>query len=291
MVTDTGIRMEDLCFGYTRERLFDHLSLSLELGNIYGLLGKNGAGKTTLLKLLCGLRLPQQGDCEVLGYNPLNRPAGLLEDIYFVPEEFHIPAVSAELYLRLYTAFYPRFSAESFEEYRREFEIDPKKRLTELSYGQKKKFLLAFGLASGSRLLLLDEPTNGLDIPSKSQFRRLLARAGEDHRIILISTHQVRDMENLIDPIIILDQGKIIFNQPMHEVSRRLKMELEEQEPAPEDVLYADKTLGGYVVVRENTSGEEGRLDLETLFNTVTTNPSRVSSLFRTAASAAGKEL
>ncbi|MBN1836361.1 MAG: ABC transporter ATP-binding protein [Spirochaetales bacterium] len=279
-MTAAGIRIKGLSFGYSREHLFRDLDLALEAGNIYGLLGKNGAGKTTLLKLICGLRLPQLGECEVLGYPPQNRPAGLLEEIYFLPEEFYVPALSPELYLALYAPFYPRFDREAFEEYRREFELGAAKKLSELSYGQKKKFLLAFGLASGCRLLLLDEPTNGLDIPSKSQFRKLLARAGDDQRIILISTHQVRDMENLIDPIIILDEGSIIFNQPLFEVSRRLHMELEAGEPAPEEVLYADKTLGGYIVVRENTRGEEARVDLETLFNTVIANRDRVAALF-----------
>jgi len=279
-VTDTGIRIEGLSFGYSRQRLFHGLELTLEPGNIYGLLGKNGAGKTTLLKLICGLRQPQLGECQVLGYAPQNRPAGLLEEIYFVPEEFYIPPIGLELYLQLYAPFYPRFSAAAFEEYRREFELGTGKKLSELSYGQKKKFLLAFGLATGCRVLLLDEPTNGLDIPSKSQFRKLLARAGDEERIILISTHQVRDMENLIDPIIILDQGSIIFNQPLFEVSRRLEMQLVSEEPEPGTVLFADKTLGGYVVVRENTRGEEARLDLETLFNTVTTSRARIASLF-----------
>jgi ABC-2 type transport system ATP-binding protein len=288
MVTETCISIKGLSFGYAREPLFRDLELFLEPGNIYGLLGKNGAGKTTLLKLICGLRLPQLGKCEVLGYNPRNRPAGLLEEIYFLPEEFHVPPISVELYLQLYAPFYPRFDSSAFEEYRREFELGTGKKLSELSYGQKKKFLLAFGLATGCRLLLLDEPTNGLDIPSKSQFRKLLARAGDEHRIFLISTHQVRDMENLIDPIIILDEGAIIFNQPLFEVSRRLHMELVTEEPASREALFSDKTLGGYIVVRENSTGDEARLDLETLFNTVTTNRARVAALFGPTAQPAG---
>jgi ABC-2 type transport system ATP-binding protein len=279
-MTDTGIEIKNLSFGYTKERLFSNLDLTLESGNIYGLLGKNGAGKTSLLKLICGLRFPEAGSCSVLGWQPQYRPAGLLEDIYFLPEEFYAPAISAELYQKIYAPFYPRFSSEAFQEYLREFELKGGKKLSEFSYGQKKKFLLAFGLATKCRLLLLDEPTNGLDIPSKSQFRKLLARAGEEDRIILISTHQVRDMENLIDPIIILDEGTIIFQQPMYEVTRRLHVELEQVQPSGDGVLYTDKTLGGYVVVRKNISGEETQADLETLFNTVIANRDRIDELF-----------
>ena len=282
--TETGIEITNLSFGYTKERLFSDLDLTLRGGNIYGLLGKNGAGKTSLLKLICGLRFPDAGSCSVLGWEPRHRPAALLEDIYFLPEEFYIPPISADLYRQIYAPFYPRFSMEAFREYLREFDLLSGKRLSELSYGQKKKFLLAFGLASGCRLVLLDEPTNGLDIPSKSQFRKLLARSGQEHRIILISTHQVRDMENLIDPIIILDEGSIIFQQTMYEVSRRLEVGIEPQEPSGDGVLYADKILGGWVVVRRNLSGEETQADLETLFNTVIANRDRLEELFPAAA-------
>ncbi len=255
----------------------------MEAGNIYGLLGKNGAGKTSLLKLITGLRFPQGGSCRVLGYNPQHRPPELLEEIYFIPEEFYVPPILPGLYQQLYAPFYPRFDGSAFSRYMREFELDSSKKLTELSYGQKKKFLLAFGMATRCRLFILDEPTNGLDIPSKSQFRQLLAHISGEERTILISTHQVRDMENLIDPILILDEGRIIFQQSMLEVSRRLEVRLEQDPPAEEDVLYSDKVLGGYVVVRKNTGSEETGIDLETLFNAVTRNPDPIRNLFKEA--------
>jgi len=274
------IEIKNLSFGYRKQKLFNDLELMLEPGNIYGLLGKNGAGKTTLLKLMCGLRLPQAGKCSVLGFDPSQRPAHLLEEICFISEDLHVPPVTMTAFERLYAPLYPRFKHEALADYMREFELSTPKKLTELSFGQKKKFLLAFGLASGCRVLLMDEPTNGLDIPSKSQFRRLLARAGGTDQIILISTHQVRDMENLIDPIIILDEGAIIFQQPLQEAASRLTASVEREEPPAGSVLYAEKTLGGYVVVRESSGGTEGNLDLETLFNAVTSNREKVKALF-----------
>jgi len=274
------IEIKNMSFGYKRQKLFDNLQLSLEPGNIYGLLGKNGAGKTTLLKIISGLRLPQQGKLSVLGYNPSLRPARMLEDICFISEDLYVPAIVPALYEKLYAPLYPRFNRETFSEYLKEFELDTSKRLSENSHGQKKKFLLAFGMASGCRVLLMDEPTNGLDIPSKSQFRRLLARAGATDQIILISTHQVRDMENLIDPIIILDGGRIIFQQPMEKAAARLMTRIEREEPVDGSALYAEKTLGGWVVVREKTGSEETNVDLETLFNAVTTGKEKIQSLF-----------
>jgi ABC-2 type transport system ATP-binding protein len=274
------IDLKNMSFGYKRQRLFSGLDLSLEPGNIYGLLGKNGAGKTTLLKLICGLRFPQGGDCRVFGHDPAQRPAHLLEDICFLSEELYVPPILPGFFETLYAPLYPRFSHEAFQEHMREFELDTAKRLSELSYGQKKKYLIAFGLATRSKVLLLDEPTNGLDIPSKSQFRRLLARAAGEDQVILISTHQVRDMENLIDPIIILDEGKVIFQQPLQEASRRLAVSMERSAPSNGGALYVEKTLGGYVVVRSSEGGGEANVDLETLFNTVVASREKVGALF-----------
>jgi ABC-2 type transport system ATP-binding protein len=277
------IEIKDLSFGYTRKDLFSHLDLTLEPGNIYGLLGKNGAGKTTLLKLIAGLRYARIGSVRVLGYDPGARPVHMLDEIFSVSEELYIPPLLPRIYVSLYAPFYPRFDHGEFAHYMKEFELEEDKKLSTLSYGQKKKFVLAFSLASGCKVLLLDEPTNGLDIPSKGQFRKLLTRATLDDRIILVSTHQVRDMENLIDPLIVLEQGRIIFQQPMSEVTRRLSAHVQAAEPSGEGILFTDRVPGGWVVVRENTGDEETRVDLETLFNTVIANPERVAAIFRAA--------
>jgi len=274
------VEIKNLSFGYGKKKLFTNLNVQLEPGNIYGLLGKNGVGKTTLLKLISGLRYPQDGECQVLNYIPQKRLPGLLEEIYFIPEEFFVPPMTIKNYAQIYAPFYPRFNHKAFAEYLEEFNLNLKEKLTELSYGQKKKFLLAFGISTGCSLFILDEPTNGLDIPSKSQFRKILASALTDDRVILVSTHQVRDMENLIDPIIILDDGQIIFNQYIHDVSKHLIIQMDQDLPVTDDVLYSAKVLGGYVVVKENRSSEESRIDLETLFNAVTTNRDRINDLF-----------
>jgi len=274
------VKIKNLSFGYRKEKLFTNLDFQLAPGNIYGLLGKNGAGKTTLLKLISGLRYPRDGECLVLNYIPQKRLPGMLEELYFMPEEFFVPAITMGTYEKIYAPFYPRFDRKALVEYMNEFDLDSKKKLTELSYGQKKKFLLAFGIATNCRLFLLDEPTNGLDIPSKSQFRKILASALTDDRIILIATHQVRDMENLIDPIIILEDGQIIFNQYIHDISKQLIIQMDHDLPETEDVLYSAKVLGGYAVVKKNRSGEESRIDLETLFNAVTTNRDKIYELF-----------
>ena len=274
------VEIKNLSFGYRKEKLFSGLDLKLEPGDIHGLLGKNGVGKTPLLKLISGLRYPQGGECLVYNYDSRRRLPGMLEDLYLIPEEFFLPAVNIRAYERMYGPFYPRFDSRALAEYVEEFDLDVHKKLPELSYGQKKKFLLAFGIATNCRLFLLDEPTNGLDIPSKSQFRRILASALTDDRIILISTHQVRDMENLINDIIILEDGKIVFSQDIHDISRHLSFQMDHEQSRAGDVLYSEKVLGGYMMVKANTSGEDSKIELEILFNAVIANSEKINRLF-----------
>ena len=214
------VQLQGITFGYRRrERLFDGLGLTLTPGNIYGLLGRNGAGKTTLLRLMSGLLFAKTGSARVAGEEVRRRTPAFLRELYFVPEEFHTPALSPRALVRLYSVFYPRFDHAAMERHLADLEVDPDQSMTAMSYGQKKKVLLAFAVASQCRLLILDEPTNGLDIPAKSQFRRLLAGAADDDRVIIVSTHQVRDLEHLIDPIVILEQGTIVFQHSVHEIS------------------------------------------------------------------------
>lgn len=275
------ITIEQLNFYYKKKSpLFSDLDLDLQSGSICGLLGKNGAGKTTLLKLIAGLSYPKSGRLTVNGYNPADRKPAFLADLYLVPEEYFVPAMKINTFEKVYAAFYPKFSAAQFDSYLNEFEIDRSKRMHKLSYGQKKKVLLSFGLATNASLLILDEPTNGLDIPSKSKFRKLIAGSIDDDKCYLISTHQVRDMINLIDPVIILEDGKIIFNANIEEITSKLHFGVHFNERLIGDALYAERTPGGYLAVTPNLNGEETEVDLEVLFNAVVQNKARVQELF-----------
>jgi ABC-2 type transport system ATP-binding protein len=274
------IQIDNLIFSYNRkQKLFDSLNLNLPSGNIFGLLGKNGAGKTTLLKTIAGLLFPKHGSIQVEGFRPIERNPQFLSEIFFVAEEFEMPALSIDCYINIYSPFYPRFNHALLNEYLNEFKIPLKQKLSSLSYGQKKNFLLSFGLATDCKLLILDEPTNGLDIPSKSLFRKIVANAIHEERSFIISTHQVRDMENLIDPIIILDEGKIIFNQTCEEITKKVSFSRQTDEPG-KHTLYYEQMLGGYAVVSENHSGEETKLNLEMLFNAFIGNKEQMTQLF-----------
>ncbi len=273
--------IDNLVFGYTKNKLlFDNLSLSLESSNIYGLLGRNGAGKTTLLKLVTGQLFRKRGTLRVMGSDPERRYPSMLSEIFFLPEEFYLPALSGRDYVKVYSPFYPRFSLEQFGSIAKEFEIELDKKLTSLSYGQKKKFLVAFGLATNCSLIILDEPTNGLDIPSKSQFRKLVSGAVGKEQVFIISTHQVRDLENIIDPLIILDNGRVLLNESIESISAKLNMRVVKDEPEGSGVLYKEKVLGGYAVVEIGASRGES-MDIEVLFNAVISKRDVVENLFK----------
>ena len=270
------IECERLDFAYRRKPLFEGLDLRLEPGNIYGLLGLNGAGKSTLLKLMTGLLFPDAGRIAALGQNPAERRPSFLSDVFVLPEELNLPPITGEQYVRGLAPFYPAFDRSRFEHYCTQFELPARHKLTSHSYGQKKKFLLAFGLASGTRLLVLDEPTNGLDI-----FRRLVAEAATDERTFVISTHQVRDVESLIDPLVILHGGRVLFNATMTEVTSRIRMSRGGADDGadPSTLIYEEPSVGGRWTVRAEPD-EDGLIDLEVLFNSVIAVPERYRSLF-----------
>lgn len=275
------VKISEMSFSYRKkESLFQNFNLKLTPGNIYGLLGKNGAGKTSLLKLISGLLFPQTGNCLFDGQKTLERKPSVLQEIIFLPENSYLPPLRILEYLEVYSPFYNRFDKEKFARFLTELEIESSSKISSLSYGQKKKLALAFSLAANTKVLLLDEPTNGLDIPAKTVFRKLVAESIDENKIFLISTHQVRDMKHLIDPILILDKGKIIFNQTIQAIEERISLSLQKEIPEGENVIYYESTLGGYAALNENRDGMENEIDIELLFNAVTANYEKVNSLF-----------
>lgn len=275
------IYLDRVSFGYSkRKKLFSDLSLKLHPGHIYGLLGKNGAGKSSLLRNMAGLLFPLEGTIEVSGREPKKREPAFLQDIFFLPEEIYLPSVTMEKYLETLSPFYPKFDKDQFRGYIAEFDIPEGNKLTGMSYGQKKKVLIAFALATNTKVLIMDEPTNGLDIPSKSQFRKVVSNVLDNERLILISTHQVRDLDNLIDSIIILEDSKILIQHSLDVVAERLCFGTLPNVEYDQRVIYSEPSLRGYNAVFENSEQMESRVDLEQLFNAVMENPARIKSIF-----------
>ena len=277
------IEISNFSFGYSPKKLlYKNLHLSLAAGSIYGLLGRNGAGKSTLLKNIIGLLFPTEGTVTVNGYKPARRLPSFLETIYFIPEEVYVPSLTVQRYISLFAPFYSGFSREQFADYLQRLDVGTEDKLSTLSFGQQKKFVIAFALACNTKILLMDEPTNGLDIPSKKRFRKLIASVMSEDRIIFISTHQIRDLDNLIDQVIIVDEGDLLLNASLSEIGKKLVFKTLEAIPENESVLYAEDALKGKSIVAVNRYEEESKINLEQLFNAVTDNPARTKNIFKT---------
>jgi ABC-2 type transport system ATP-binding protein len=267
------IQIQDLSYKYSgaSENVFDGLSLEFGEGRIYGLLGRNGVGKSTLLYLMSGLLMPRQGRIVINGQEPRLRQPSLLEEVCFVPDEFALPAISLSQYVKFYGRMYPRFSQEVFDDCLRDFEMTDEKRLGELSLGQKKRVMVSFALATRCSVLLMDEPTNGLDIPAKNLFRKLVARHMADDQTIVVSTHQVHDVDALLDHIVIMGRASdaILLNASIADLQERYAFQYRSMSEPCDDALYFEPTPQGRAVVVANTTGEETTVNLELLFNAV----------------------
>ena len=265
------IEVKNISFKYAggKHLVFDDFSLELKQDNIYGLLGKNGTGKSTLLYLISGLLRPKKGSVSFDGVETKLRKPEVLSEIFIVPEEFDLPAMSLNEYVKINRPFYPQFSMEVLEACLKDFELTTDLKLNALSMGQKKKVFMSFALATNTKLLLMDEPTNGLDIPSKSQFRKVIAQHMTEDRTLIISTHQVHDVESLLDHILILSPQKLLLNASVAEIQERYTFEYRTPDQM-QDVLYAEPSLqGNAVVAPRKADSPETQVNLELLFNAV----------------------
>lgn len=276
------IAVEKLSFVYRKSKraVLHDFSLSLEQGRVYGLLGKNGAGKSTLLYLMSGLLTPKSGRVLFQDTDVRRRLPITLQDMFLVPEEFELPAVSLVSYVELNSPFYPRFSKEDMVKYLHYFEMDLDVNLGELSMGQKKKVFMSFALATNTSLLLMDEPTNGLDIPGKSQFRKFLASGMSEDKTILISTHQVRDIDKVLDHVLIMDDSRVLLDQSIIGISKRLLFLESDSQALAEAAFFSLPTVQGNVLMLANTDDQESEVNLELLFNAALASPEKMMQLF-----------
>ena len=273
------IEIKNLDFSYKKTPVFNNINLSFPQGAIYGLLGENGVGKTTLLKIICGLQRPSMGSCTVDGLTSYDRLPEMLQRIVFLPDEVTLPDnATPQKYVDELSPFYPTFAQGTFLHLMQELEVDPDRKFKEMSFGQQKKSLIAASLSLGTDYVLLDEPTNGLDIPSKAQFRSILSKIADEGKTIIISTHQVKDVENLIDPIVILSHNAVLLDASVQKITEKLFFEYGGAERP--DALYSELLPGGYMNVVANESGEESQLNIEALFNAVLRNKEKIKELF-----------
>lgn len=277
------IRINQLSYRYSRRKeILSCLDLELASGKIYGLLGKNGAGKSTLIRNIAGTLFPTQGSCKVLGYEPGRRQIEFLRELFFVPEECFLPNLSIGRFIDIYTPYYPHFDKEQYHSYLKEFAIDPKQHLQALSFGQKKKVMIGFALAANTRLLIMDEPTNGLDIPSKVLFRNMIKEASHSDKLVLITSHQVRDLDELITDLIIMDHGEVLLHETKEDVINKLLFRTTDAPSKDSNLLYEEKQANGWAQILKNPLGLKSPVDMELLFNAMLNSRSTINSALLT---------
>lgn len=276
------LTIKNCSFSYSRkgEPTINDFSLQLKEGGVYGLLGSNGAGKSTLLQLITGLLTPSSGEITFDGVSTRLRRPATLENMFIVPEEIGLPALKLDKFAELNGVFYPNFSKEDMYRHLDTFGLDRNVRLDKLSMGQKKKVALAFAMACNTKLLLMDEPTNGLDIPAKSAFRKFIIESMSDDRIFVISTHQVRDVSQILDHILIMDNRKVLLDRTVAEIQSRMKFMDTVNPELIEKAMYAVKGLGGASVILPNNDDDDSELNLELLFDFAISNPEKLNSIF-----------
>lgn len=273
------IDIKNFSFSYTKTQVFDNINLQFQKGAIYGLLGENGVGKTTLLKAISGLLKPTAGSCTVDEQVSFDRQPEFLQNIFLLPDEVPLPdSATPEKFFNDLAPFYPKQSGEMLQHLAGELKVDISRKFKEMSFGQQKKSLLACAMALNTDYLLLDEPTNGLDIPSKADFRRILSEKVGEEQTIIISTHQVKDVENLIDPIIIISNNSVLLDASVEKITDKLYFEYGGQQRP--DALYSEMMPGGFLNVLVNNGMGESQLNIEGLFNAVLRNSAMIKNLF-----------
>lgn len=276
------IKVENLSFTYPKSKhmVLHDFSFSLEAGRVYGLLGRNGAGKSTLLYLMTGLLTPKKGKIMYHDINVRSRLPMTLQDMFLVPEEFELPSISLKKYIDLNAPFYPNFSKEDMYKYLHCFEMDMDVNLGALSMGQKKKVFMSFALATNTSLLLMDEPTNGLDIPGKGQFRKFMASGMTDNKTIVISTHQIRDIDKMLDSVMIMDESRVLLNESTVHICEKLCFKESDDRSLIDKALFAVPSLHGNSLLLLNEHNEDSDINIELLFNAILAQPQKIANLF-----------
>lgn len=278
------LKIDNISFGYRRNKsIIRNFNMTLQPGTVCGLLGKNGAGKSTLLYLICGLLKPDSGSIDFKGHNPIKHEVAFLEDVMIVPEEFSLPNMKLADYVRVNAPFYPNFNQSDMNDYLYMFDLDPEAHLGKCSMGQKKKAIISFALACNTSLLILDEPTNGLDISAKRAFRKAVAKNMTDEKCIIISTHQVLDVEKILDHVCIIDNNGVLLNTSMYEVSKHLSFRVTNDRELIENALMSFDAPGGASIVERATPDNETDVNLEMLFEFVESNRDLVKQIFSDA--------
>jgi ABC-2 type transport system ATP-binding protein len=266
----------------TVKPVLENLSLTIEPGHVYGLIGRNGAGKTTLMNCINGIIAIRRKDQPIyldgVKLN-INNPYDHAK-LFYVTDTISNIHILADAFANTLACFYPDFSVNSYKEYMEMFHMDRNVFLDELSLGEKKSVFLSYAFASGAPYVILDEPTNGLDITSRKVFRKLIASYMTPDRAIVISTHHINEISSLLDHILILDNKHIVFDHSVMETGSVLSFIESDDEDLRQQALYSMTSAYGNRMILPNSGGSDSEIDYELLFEAVLENGKAINELF-----------
>lgn len=239
----------------------NNISLDIPAGRIVGLIGPNGAGKTTFLRCLMGLAT-HQGSLSVMGLNPLKERRNLLTQVAYIADTAVLPRwIRVSQLLEYSEGVHPKFNRQRAENFLAKTDVKLNSKIGTLSKGMATQVHLAIAISIDAKLLVLDEPTLGLDILYRKKFyEQLLNDFFDEQRSILITTHQVEEVEALLSDLLFIQRGKLLLNMSMDEVSERFyQVDLSKDAlDAASDLnpIYRSPILGGERLIFEDTSAE-----------------------------------
>jgi ABC-2 type transport system ATP-binding protein len=251
---DMLIEARHLGLRYGRKTALDDLSFTVPKGRVVGLLGHNGAGKTSLMKALVGLK-PAEGELTVLGLDPVKQRTTLLQSLAYIPDVAILPRwARAKELITLMSGLHPRFSAERARELLRRTDVGLDDKVKGLSKGMVVQLHLALVASIDARLMILDEPTLGLDVLSRKAFYEMLIDEWCDgERSVLISTHQVEEIEALLSDVLMLNEGKLVLNISLEAMEQRFHA-------LGHDPAIADQVAAAHPLLRYRMGGQSAAL-------------------------------
>lgn len=262
--------------------VLENLSLTIEPGKVYGLIGRNGAGKTSLLNCITGiLAFRKKFQCIYLDGVKMNiNNPNTHAKLFYVTDTISSIHILADTFANTLSSLYPNFNVKSYKQYMEMFRMNRNVFLDELSLGEKKIVFLCYAFASGAPYIIMDEPTNGLDITSRKVFRKLIASCMTPDRAIVISTHHINEISSLLDHILILDNKHIVFDHSVMETGSVLSFIESDDEDCKQQALYSMSSAYGNRMILPNTGGTDSEIDYELLFEAVLENGKAINELF-----------
>lgn len=233
------IKVRDLCKSFGDQKVLEKLNLNVKKGSVYGLVGPNGAGKTTLIKHLTGIYRADEGSTMVCGEEVFNNPDAM-KNLFYIPDELYFfSQYSIEEAARFYAGIYPSWNWDRYNLLKKAFPIDTKRRIVKLSKGMQKQVVFWLGLSSMPDVMLMDEPVDGLDpVMRKQVWNLLLQDVAEREMTVLVSSHNLRELEDVCDSVGILHSGKIMIEKELDDIKSNIhKLQVAFPGEAPGELL------------------------------------------------------